>query len=930
NWWRTCQSSQRDSRLEDVQQGAAVCIQSAWRGFKERRQLLLWREAAVVIQRNWRQYWRGQAALRIQTAWRRHRARELYLRQRDIAILLQAAGRGYLARQRFRELQEQRLKTTRLPNGKTSLLPEERKLRDMGLDQSIWVQDRSKQTLVGSVEASGGHILEEMELEMTEGMATVQSTSEVAIRERPQTLEDPNQRTRAKRESRRMRELEQAKFSLELLKVRSTGGTSPTEERRWSMELVSENAHTPQGTPDSQSSKGSFELLNIDDYFKDKAPCAEPEDPGSPSVPDKHDVFSDIPESALPSDTPAPDILSKPSSQPEPPKIQNSLPTFYTPPSESSSLIVKPTLNSATLCPDGTSKPMKDRKESTRRPMVVVISMQKESLINEADVKPPEVKDSAAQTSKPPSPAQPSSDRLYVLERLEKLNEEKQERQKHQQQQNEKQMMEQIRQQKHILKEQRQSFAQHEREMFEKQRVEALQRIEQSRQEASGGKPDRLLTDRGPAPIAQPETDFSSQPLVPEREAAPSIFRDQPKDSRNVAEGWAPKLTLESRADEARRRINTKPSTQNVNINMSERPGNMFFSPKAKVSKLDKDLTNQGKPPAVQNEVSLFGYKSAKSEVGRPGHKKARMARTRSDFLTRGSNAMGEGESEEEEYDETPLSPGTPLPKQDSEESTLEACHSDSEMPATANEEQKNMYKTMSSGELGKSDARKNSHGDGRVRGKMRFWGKAKHGEKKSSRERLLCVGDTLEGDFAESALLMEEGVERLSPPQSPDLTLQRELKENKDPSPKVKRRRSVKISSVTLEPVQWQNDALQILTCASDYRSMNDFLMKKITDLDTEDGKKDTMVDVVFKKALKEFRLNIFNSYSTALAMDDGKSIRYKDLYALFEQILEKNMRQEQRDWSESPVTVWVNTFKVFLDEFMTEHKPLDGSMGR
>lgn len=29
-------------------------------------------------------------------------------------------------------------------------------------------------------------------------------------------------------------------------------------------------------------------------------------------------------------------------------------------------------------------------------------------------------------------------------------------------------------------------------------------------------------------------------------------------------------------------------------------------------------------------------------------------------------------------------------------------------------------------------------------------------------------------------------------------------------------------------------------------------------------------MVDVVFKKALKEFRLNIFNSYSTALAVCD------------------------------------------------------------
>lgn len=116
-------------------------------------------------------------------------------------------------------------------------------------------------------------------------------------------------------------------------------------------------------------------------------------------------------------------------------------------------------------------------------------------------------------------------------------------------------------------------------------------------------------------------------------------------------------------------------------------------------------------------------------------------------------------------------------------------------------------------------------------------------------------------------------------------------------------------------------------------------------------------MVDVVFKKALKEFRLNIFNSYSTALAvslantkmrllvsgtsswthpryvrpqMDDGKSIRYKDLYALFEHILEKTMRQEQRNWRESPVTVWVNTFKVFLDEFMTEYKPLHSMLSK
>lgn len=72
------------------------------------------------------------------------------------------------------------------------------------------------------------------------------------------------------------------------------------------------------------------------------------------------------------------------------------------------------------------------------------------------------------------------------------------------------------------------------------------------------------------------------------------------------------------------------------------------------------------------------------------------------------------------------------------------------------------------------------------------------------------------------------------SPPHSPDLEAAssrgvRDSKENKEPSPKMKRRRSVKISSIALEPAQWQNDALHILTSAHDYRSMNDFLMKKV-----------------------------------------------------------------------------------------------------
>uniref|UniRef100_A0A8C2Y8D5 Myosin IXA n=1 Tax=Coturnix japonica TaxID=93934 RepID=A0A8C2Y8D5_COTJA len=158
-------------------------------------------------------------------------------------------------------------------------------------------------------------------------------------------------------------------------------------------------------------------------------------------------------------------------------------------------------------------------------------------------------------------------------------------------------------------------------------------------------------------------------------------------------------------------------------------------------------------------------------------------------------------------------------------------------------------------------------------------------------------------------------GPHHLTPPRSPELSgiYRREFKENKEPSPKVKRKRSVKISNVALEPVQWQNDSLQIITSVSDLKSMDEFLLKKVT----------AAVGAPPKSESSESRWRQLSN--VILEMDDGKSIRYKDLYALFEQILEKTMRLEQRDWSESPVKVWVNTFKVFLDEYMIEYKPLD-----
>ncbi|XP_035992065.1 LOW QUALITY PROTEIN: unconventional myosin-IXAa [Fundulus heteroclitus] len=1026
-WWRSYRSMREAEEQYDhgVQERAALSLQTHWRAYRARHRFRQWREAAQVLQRAWR-FWlcrRASAALVIQSAWRCHRARESYLRLCAAVVGLQAMSRGFLSRQSFRKSREQRQKEEEeklLQNGQVSFLPAEEEEEEelpkgiMGLDLSTW-EDRSYDQRERSLHVLSSHksaVKEEDELPKTEEGSTEAETeantsgptSTVAVQERTRTAEEPSQKTtRAKRENRRMRELEQAKFSLELLKVRanSGGAASPSEERRWSLELAapaSPSLRSPHGTPDSESSKDSFELpmmdeeppmateerMDSEDPFSPVPPAAPGSDPNVedvPSSPKRGEAHEAVfPDAAFSQKSQSPTKMDPPPPS-HPTKIQNYLPTFFVPPREDSTIFFHPAAEepqpgkeaAVTTATTSPSKPLRERREAARRPVVVVISMQKETPLSEelsAIIRPPvALRDTAAQTGgSPPSSAGDAP--VYqadpsVIEKLVRLNEQQEERQRNQQQQNEKEMMEQIRRQKELLGQERRKYAQYEKEMFEKHKGEALHRIQQSRRGGSdsagasastkGPRPSSLLIERTSGQVPHGRTQSDSAPPPPRSPAAvgtqgssrvaplpPPPFSaptERRKDKRPAAEGWAPKLTLESRNGAGVKMATKKLQNQEgTTFSLADKPGDIFFFPNDKVTftTFDPDA------PAVPREGPTPALKPSKGlkarDVSSAGHKKkARMARTRSDFLTRASSLAAGGDSDEDDYDgdslTSPRHYTLPLSKQNSTEAGLrEACFSDSDMPLSS-EEQKKIHKAMSSGDLGKVESLRKNSQDGRVRGKMRFWGKSKYGDKKSSREKLICGADSLDGDYGESGPLLGDGQENMSPPCSPDLTLDRgfrDLKENKEPSPKVKRRRSVKISSVALEPTQWQNDALQILSCINDYRTMNDFLIKKINDLETEDSKKDTMVDVVFKKALKEFRLNIFNSYSTALAMDDGKSIRYKDLHALFEHILEKTMRQEQRDWRESPVKVWVNTFKVFLDEFMTEYKLVDSALSK
>lgn len=105
-WWRLYRPVEEEEEVEDydptVQEGAALCLQTHWRAYRERQRFKLWRDAALVLQRAWRLalYRRRTAALVIQTAWRCHQARGAYLRLYTAVVQLQALSRGYLTRQK--------------------------------------------------------------------------------------------------------------------------------------------------------------------------------------------------------------------------------------------------------------------------------------------------------------------------------------------------------------------------------------------------------------------------------------------------------------------------------------------------------------------------------------------------------------------------------------------------------------------------------------------------------------------------------------------------------------------------------------------------------------------------------------------------------------------------------------------------------------
>ncbi|GAB6028580.1 Unconventional myosin-IXAa, variant 2 [Chamberlinius hualienensis] len=125
---------------------------------------------------------------------------------------------------------------------------------------------------------------------------------------------------------------------------------------------------------------------------------------------------------------------------------------------------------------------------------------------------------------------------------------------------------------------------------------------------------------------------------------------------------------------------------------------------------------------------------------------------------------------------------------------------------------------------------------------------------------------------------------------------------------------------------VEYQDRTDRVISDVMELKHMDEFISKKICLMEESGRKRDTIADVVFKKALRNFKAQLISTYSVA-AQEGKLGLKYSDLIVNFEKTMESVCNQEQSS-ATFPVTMGVNAFRGFMDEFVsrqkTEEKPV------
>ncbi|XP_033097030.1 unconventional myosin-IXa-like [Anneissia japonica] len=138
--------------------------------------------------------------------------------------------------------------------------------------------------------------------------------------------------------------------------------------------------------------------------------------------------------------------------------------------------------------------------------------------------------------------------------------------------------------------------------------------------------------------------------------------------------------------------------------------------------------------------------------------------------------------------------------------------------------------------------------------------------------------------------------------------------------SPEVKTKTTPSNMSIH-RTTQWRYPTNQVISDASELNQMDEFLKAKIAEI-SKSKAHHTQVDKVFRKAMDKYRNNLLTHQSMAMQDDNALSLQYKDLISDFEQVLQNTAKLEQSN-AQFPITLGINAFRGFLDEFMHHYKP-------
>lgn len=117
----------------------------------------------------------------------------------------------------------------------------------------------------------------------------------------------------------------------------------------------------------------------------------------------------------------------------------------------------------------------------------------------------------------------------------------------------------------------------------------------------------------------------------------------------------------------------------------------------------------------------------------------------------------------------------------------------------------------------------------------------------------------------------------------------------------------------------EWQYPADLVITDFGEFANLDIFIYKKLKDY-TRDKKKETIFDKVFKRSLSAFHKEM----QATISVEKQKGeihLPYRNLLTKFALTLEAEVKLERTNAS-FPVTMGVNAFRGFLDEFIKHHK--------